>query len=105
MEGSFTGAELEKRLNVMMEVQGCGGRPSKSIVRYAPFELRTCPCTFQNRASFCELWALFDPFERLGVLPFSGGLAEQPAKVVEAFSILRSLKQDYDLQQLKAANK
>lgn len=105
MEDSFNGDELEKRLRSLAEAKGCDWRVSKGSVRYYPFELRTCPCNFHDRSTFCEIWTLFEPFERLGVLPFRGGLADQPAKVVEVFSILRNLKQEYDTQQLKAANK
>jgi hypothetical protein len=35
---------------------------------------------------------LFDAYDRLGILPYSGSFSDQPAKIIEIFGVLEQLK-------------
>lgn len=84
------------RLEEFRRIRGCGGLPSTQTRTIAPFKLTTCPCTFQNRMRFGHIWMLFDKYERHGTLPFAGPLTAQPAQLLEAFDVLRSLKHEFE---------
>ena len=73
----------------------------KSIVK--DIEFRTCP------GNFWETWALMllsaHTQNRQGVLPFDGAMMDQPAKIVEAFSVIDehiSDKMEADAKKQKA---
>lgn len=95
----------EIQIQMYRETHGCGGLPSLQTYKFAPFLLKTCPCTYQGRAHFAHLWTLFDKYERFGVLPFSGSHTDQPSQILEAFDVLRGLKASYDNKANKATNK
>lgn len=97
----FNEADRDARITQFRQSRGCGGLLSPQTYRFYPYQIKTCPCTFQNRARFGHIWTLFDSFERLGVLPFPGSLAQQPASILEAFDILRGLKSKYEQQRNK----
>jgi hypothetical protein len=93
--------ERNSRIAQFRQSRGCGGLPSPQTYRFYPFQLKTCPCTFQNRARFGHIWTLSDSFEKHGVLPFPGSLTQQPALIIEAFDVLRGLKSKYEQQRNK----
>jgi len=98
----FQGEQLDVRLAAFNQAKGCGGSITKQpLVRYAPFELRTCPCNFHNKATLLELWGGFSAFDSHGILPFPGAYMQQPAKLLEAYTLLKSLKTDHEAQQAK----
>lgn len=97
----FAPEERESRVKALREIRGCGGLPSAQHHKIDPFKLKTCPCTFQNKTRFGHIWTLFDKYERHGVLPFGGSLANQPAQILEAFDVLRNLKSSYETKQSK----
>lgn len=76
--------------NKVYEVPSVSGMPKVNYYK--------CPTNF---ASFYvrELVNQFDQFSR-GVLPYSGGYDEQPAKFVEAMQIIENLI-DYNREQTK----
>lgn len=104
--GTLSEEESTKRLAIMEQDRGCKGNVTRRVItRIQHYELRTCPCNFQNPRLFSEHWKLFDAFDRLGALPYSGGFAQQPSKLLDIFTVLRGLKSDYETEQLKAAQK
>jgi hypothetical protein len=64
------------------------------------FEVQTCPGNFYDyyAQNIINLYMKY----REGIMPYSGGLAEQPAKIVEAFRLLDNL---VELQRLKEEKK
>lgn len=98
---SLTDERYALQIQTYRETRGCGGLPSPQQYKFNPFVLKTCPCTYQNRARFNHLWTLFDKYERFGVLPFTGSHSDQPAPTLEAFDVIRSLKHSYDAKAAK----
>ncbi len=96
--------DSDKRIAAYREARGCGGSPSPQQFRFYPFTVSTCPCTFQNKVRFSHLWTLFDGYDRHGVLPCPGPLTHQPAALIEAFDILRSLRVSYENKQKATKN-
>jgi hypothetical protein len=97
--------DREVRVAEYRRQRGCGGLPSHQTYRIYPYILKTCPCFFQNRARFSYIWTLFDSFDRLGIAPFSGSLANQPAWIIEAFDVLRGLKAKHEQKRNKQHGK
>jgi hypothetical protein len=42
---------------------------------------------------------LFDLYHKSGVLPYPGSASEQPAKIIEIFQVLESLKNEREIKQ------
>lgn len=45
---------------------------------------------------FDYTYTLFDAYERKGLTPFNGPVSEQPAKIMEIFSVYRALENEYE---------
>lgn len=54
---------------------------------------------------FDYIYSLYDKYENHGVLPYSGSHSEQPAKIMEIFSILNSLRIEEDKRQTEKMRK
>jgi hypothetical protein len=65
----------------------------KGLIRYF-----VCPSNYYNPA-YSQLIDMFRHFQR-GVLPFSGGLLDQPTRIIEFFKLIESLdnERNEDLQ-------
>ncbi len=93
---SLSDERYGQQLKLYEESRGCGGRPALNSYKFPPFVIKTCPCTFHNRARFIHYWTLYDKYSRFGVLPFGGAHADQPARVIEMFDALQTIKARYD---------
>lgn len=72
---------------------GCwGSTDEKPVFTVERVEFMSCPGNYwsQEAAAWRQMWLLF---VNKGILPFDGALANQPAKVMEAFSVLQSLQE------------
>ncbi|MFW7381474.1 MAG: hypothetical protein ACOH5I_21880 [Oligoflexus sp.] len=99
--------ELERRLKALEALEVAEGQvqPREKTTRYAPYEIAGSPERFHNHLVFNQLWTIYDCFDRHGTLPFPGSLMQQPAKVMDVFTVLRNLKSSYDLEQMKKQQK
>jgi hypothetical protein len=76
--------------NVRDSRKACFTERTKEIVNYNnSIKYFKCPSNFYNPA-YSHIIDLFRHFQN-GALPFSGGLFEQPSKIIEAFRVLEYL--------------
>lgn len=54
---------------------------------------------------FNYIYGLFRAYNKNGVLPFEGCLADQPAKIIEIFDVLEELTLEKENKQLQEHNK
>jgi hypothetical protein len=74
-------------------MKGCFGvKPSLSIQVGKDLRFSTCPGNFYSNdiAHLLEMERMFS----LGSMPFPGGVADQPNKLVEAFRVIQAHKAD-----------
>lgn len=88
-------------------MKGCTTKNEKPVGKWREeITYFTCPVNFYRR-DYAMYIDMFRHFES-GVLPFNGGLLEQPSKIIEVFSLIESLKIENELDRLekqKKANK
>lgn len=64
---------------------------------------KTCPVNFydQSVVTYIDLFRQFDK----GLLPFTGGLLEQPNKIMEIFNLIETLKAENERERLERQQK
>lgn len=81
---------------------GCYGAKRKKFFEYkiesygTTIEYYSCPGNFR-KGEIGYVFALFEQFQK-GLLPFEGPFSDQPAKVVEAFNLIVSLREEQRAQ-------
>lgn len=86
------------------EKKGCNYSLSAPVAKYHDiYQFKRCPGALKN-SSYLELINLHGHWE-LGVLPFEGGLLDQPAKLVQAMRIISSLKLEHQKDVQEKARK
>lgn len=85
----------EDMLGRIRSVKACFGVVDRSVFSIDDCEFHTCPGNFFDRGGLflIELWRAY---KNHGTLPFEGCYIDQPAKVMEAFSVI----EEFDTQQL-----
>jgi hypothetical protein len=71
--------------------KGCNAPTSRVVAKYHSFfEFKRCPGALKSQAmrEIIQLHRLWES----GVLPYDGGVLDQPAKIVEAMGLVDSLK-------------
>lgn len=80
----------EASASVRDKRKSCFTKKTKEVVNYnGVIKYFVCPSNFFNPA-YSQLIDMFRLFQR-GVLPFEGGLFDQPSKIIEVFSLLENL--------------
>lgn len=84
--------------------KGCEKIHDRVKVEIDGIGYRSCLCheSFQH-PYFNMFLNLSDNYEK-GVLPFSGGILEQPAQIVEILNFIAKLKQEYEIELQKKQN-
>lgn len=103
--------ELKARHNVddayianWRKSRGCSAVTRHLVDRIGNIEYYTCLCNFKHPLTHLLL-SMSKHYEH-GVLPFSGGLLEQPSQVIELLEIVQSAKIEEDIEmQRKEASK
>lgn len=86
------------------ELKGCHAPIKKPVARYKDrINFYKCPSNFYNPM----IGHLANQASKIdkGLLPYEGGLFDQPAKLIEIFNLLESLRIDDELQRLEAESK
>ena len=97
------GYTCEVAENTVRKEHGCNVLSEDPIYIIDNLEFRTCPCNFRNRM-FPFLLTALDGFDK-GILPYPGSLSEQPAKAMEALTLLSNLKEQFKQEQLASQAK
>lgn len=97
------GYTLEVAKDTINKAHHCNNTTVKPFYVVDEYEYTTCPCNFKNPL-FNYLLVCSDSMEK-GILPFAGSLSEQPAKVMEALTLLDNLKLEFKLEQQAKAQK
>lgn len=85
-------------------MKGCGQLTKTPVMKWKEkVYFFKCPTNFKSRYVE-ELIGLSRNFES-GVLPYDGGLFDQPSKLVEAFNQINSLRIEDEIQRSKAQEK
>ena len=71
--------------------KGCFDVSSKVLYRFDQITYKTCIGNFYDPQT-AQLVDMFNKFE-IGVLPYPGSYTDQPAKIIEVFQLIDSLKQ------------
>jgi hypothetical protein len=87
------------------ERKGCSKPTIQAFSQWRKGEIsyKRCPVNYYS-GSIANLIDSFRHFER-GVLPYQGGLFEQSNKLIEAYSLIESLKLEYQKDQYEAQSK
>lgn len=85
--------------------RGCGTIKDTVKIEMDGIAYHSCLChpNFQHPL-FNTLLVLSEKYEK-GILPYSGGVMDQPAQVIEMLSLISKLKQELELEQQKEAAK
>ena len=94
----------DKRKGCAIEATRVIGALGQGDRHSTTFELTRCPANFWDGFAQ-EFISIYRLFER-GVLPFSGGVMDQPAKLIQAMAIIEGLdlKEKAEQQKRMAAN-
>lgn len=84
------GDDKEKLLTKMRKLKGCWGTIRQSY-RVDKFEVSTCPGNYSTHQVH-EFFSWYLKYEQFGILPYPGSLYDQPAKIMEIFDIIGSIK-------------
>lgn len=90
-------SNYEKAKMLIQTANGCGVIHDKIMYQVDNVGYHSCFCTFKHPYFYNYLY-LFKNYER-GILPFSGSLTEQPAYIIEIFTLLENLKADRELEE------
>lgn len=98
----FRGRQDEK---VMLEksrvLKGCF-QTSKVVFPIGNLEFRRCPGNYTAPVVF-NFYELFEKYKS-GTMPFSGGMAEQPNKIIEVFRIIGSYEYEKQKREIARQN-
>lgn len=92
-EENFNCNNCKKRMGQIArdDLKGCSKILKSDVANWRnQITFQTCPVNFYSQA-FAVYIDLFRHFEN-GILPFKGGLLEQPNKIMEVFNLIESLK-------------
>lgn len=97
--------DAELAIRTVRIKKGCGRIHDDVKVELDGYGYKSCLCheSFQHPLFF-ELVNIHNMFEK-GVMPFAGGLLEQPAQVVEFMNMITKLKLDNEIEQQKELEK
>ena len=82
----------EKAKMLVQTANGCGVIHEDVKYEIDSIGYRSCLCSYLH-PSFNTFLFLFKNYEK-GILPFKGALGEQPAYIIDVFSMLENLKND-----------
>lgn len=86
------------------ELKGCHDQIKRPVAKYKDrLIFYKCPSNFYN-AMVAQLFNHAGKIEK-GLLPYEGGLFDQPAKLIQAYELMESLRLDDELQRLEAESK
>jgi len=80
-------------------VNGCNKITEQFKYEIDNIKYHTCFCQFKHPQMHIFL-NLFNQYEK-SILPFSGGACDQPAVIMEVFSILSDMKLEREIEQAK----
>lgn len=82
-------------------IRGCGEIKDKVKVELDGINYYSCLChkNFQHPL-FNTFMVLSDKFDK-GIMPFGGGVMEQPAQIIEILNLISKLKSDLEVEQAK----
>ena len=86
------------------ELKGCSVVKDSPVAKWKDSILyKTCPVNFYNQrfVSYIDLFRHFDK----GLLPFEGGLLEQPNKIMDVFNLIETLKIEHDRDRMEKQQK
>lgn len=89
---------VNKYSEVQRRTKGCFGIERPYIIEDIHYS--SCVGNY-SRDSFRDIVRLFDTYKEKGILPYPGSALEQPAKMMEIFSIIDSICQEKTKQQEK----
>jgi len=89
-----------KKLEIERRMLGCKDRVPTPLTQ-ENLTYHRCPGNFASNQSYA--WLEYHEKFKLGVMPFSGGYYEQPAKVFEIMRIVDSFKLQRDVEKAKQA--
>lgn len=103
---NFNCSDCKKKMGQVArdQMKGCSKTLDKPVFTWNnKINFSTCPVNHYNH-SIGVLMEYFRHFER-GVLPFNGGLLDQPAKTLEVFNLFESLKTEMEIDAIKKREK
>lgn len=83
------------------QVKNCYGKPGPSI-HNIDNELFFSKCIGNYYDNVVAGYLSANEIYQKGVMPFSGSLFDQPAKIIEVFSVIESIKRDTQLKAQQA---
>ena len=106
----------EEMIEYFRDSKGCFGGKDKTFKKMygakqritglviGGIEYTTCLCNHNN--SLINLYMTFyDLYEKFGVMPFEGPIADQPNKIIEVFNIIQATKNQFETALNKTSNK
>ena len=97
-----------KRQELLFKQKGCKEvstnpktqyKPTHEMTGASPILYYTCPANLRD-GSASSLISVYDNYDK-GIMPFSGGLLEQPSKFVEVMDLVHNLTSEYQTQRNK----
>lgn len=78
-----------------IEQKGCGKPIARAIFKRRDIHFYKCPSNFYS-GLVANLVASASHFDK-GILPYKGGLMDQPNKIIEAYSLISSLRKEDEI--------
>lgn len=86
----YFGKQKEKMLEKRRRIKGCWGNPA-SPYQIENIQFNSCIGNFSSYDAqyIIDMYMAYDK----GMIPFPGSISEQPAKLLEAFDMIKSFRQ------------
>ena len=75
------------------ERKGCNVAPPKPVAKHRMYTFYRCPSNFRSEFYY-QVILMHEKYEK-GLLPFSGGILEQPAKFIDLMAYVADLKSEH----------
>jgi len=74
-------------------IKSCYKIADQDLYQKSVFNFRQCIGNYANQWAYSAI-DLFMRYDKFGTLPFEGGVADQPYKVIQLFQIIESLRSE-----------
>jgi hypothetical protein len=81
----------------------CSTRSDKPLWQNSDYEVYGCPCNYLHPSALILIQAA--SAMKIGVLPYDGGLLDQPAILMELIAIAQGVLSDYEEKMMKEQQK
>lgn len=104
-DSSYQCTQCLKRVSApAREKKGCETATTEPFAEWRKLiKFKRCPANY-----YSQYWAsvidIFRQYEK-GILPFSGGLLDQPSKMIEALNLVETLKIEWDNERITKEQK